>query len=70
MDYVPYAAITAAAIAAVLGIRAATVTVRDNMDGFIDDLKRQGRWASWAAVAAAVSVVLQAIDRLASAPPI
>jgi hypothetical protein len=47
-------------VAAFLGVRAATVKVRDNMDGFISDLQRQGRWAGCAAAAAAVSTVLQA----------
>jgi hypothetical protein len=37
------------------GIRAATVKVRDNLDGFIPDLQRQGRWAGVAATAAAIS---------------
>jgi hypothetical protein len=57
-------AIAASCVAAVLGLRAATVEVRDNLDEFINDLRRQGRWASWAALAAAVSVVLQSVDRL------
>lgn len=60
----PIAAIAASFAAAALGLRAATVQVRDNLDKFMSDLQRQGRWASWAAFAAAVSVVLQSVDRL------
>jgi hypothetical protein len=53
------AAVGFTALAAVLGVRAATVDVRDNMDKFMEDLQRQGRWASWAAVAnAAAAAVL------------
>lgn len=62
----PYLSIAFSVVAASLGIRAATVEVRNSQDDFIDDLKRQGRWASWAAVAAAASVVLQSLDRLLS----
>ena len=40
------AAVGFTALAAVLGVRAATVDVRDNMDKFMEDLQRQGRWAS------------------------
>jgi hypothetical protein len=59
-------AAVAAALAAVLGLRAATVPVRDNIDKFIGDLQRQGRWAAWAAVAnalAAAVLVYQSFGR-------
>ena len=59
-----FAAIISSLLAAALGVRAALVHVRDSQDHFIADLHRQGRWASWAAVAAAVSAGLQAADRL------
>lgn len=49
-----------AALGCRLGIRAATIVIRNSMDDFMADISRQGRWASWAAVAAGVSVVLQA----------
>jgi hypothetical protein len=51
------------AVAAVLGIRAATVKVNDNIEKFIYDLQRQGRWASWTATAtaAAVATAIQAV---------
>jgi hypothetical protein len=52
------AAAMATGVAAVLGVRAATVTVGDNMDGFIGDIQRQGRWASWAAVANAIAAAV------------
>jgi hypothetical protein len=54
------AAIGMSGLAAILGVRAATITVRDNIDEFINDLQRQGRWASGAAVAAAFATALQA----------
>lgn len=63
LSLIPYAAIAASFVAAVLSLRAAAVAVRDNMDEFINDLQRQGRWASWA-FAAAISVVLQLLDRV------
>jgi len=50
-------------LAAFLGVRAATVKVRDNQDAFISDLQRQGRWAGYAAAAAAISTVLQAVQQ-------
>jgi hypothetical protein len=43
-------------LAALLGLRAARVTIRDNQDEFIGDLGRQGRWASLAAIANAIAV--------------
>jgi hypothetical protein len=60
------AAIAFSLIAAALGTRAAFVRVRNSQDDFIDDLQRQGRWASWAAVAAAVSAGLQAVEKFLS----
>lgn len=64
MTYLTAASIAASGMAAILGVRAATVEVRDNMDAFISDLQRQGRWASYAAVAAAIATVLQSIQQL------
>jgi hypothetical protein len=64
MGALPYLAILMSLIAAAFGVRAATIHVRDSMDHFIADLHTQGRWAGWAAFAAAVSVALQAVDRL------
>jgi hypothetical protein len=46
-----------------LGLKAATMPVRDSMDDFMADLRKQGRWTSFAAAAAAVSVLAQAIER-------
>lgn len=61
---IPYLSIVTSLVAAALGIRAATIPIRDSIDDMIPDIGRQGKWASWAAVAAGISVVLQAIDRL------
>ncbi|RUX47773.1 hypothetical protein EOA33_17530 [Mesorhizobium sp. M4A.F.Ca.ET.050.02.1.1] len=55
----PYLSILSSLIAAGFGIRAATITIRNSIDDFISDLTRQGRWASMAAVAASLSVILQ-----------
>ena len=55
-----FAGLFSAVLAAGLGVLAATVPIQDSMDHFIADLHRQGFWASWAAVAAAVSAGVQA----------
>jgi hypothetical protein len=64
IDYLPWLAIAVSLTAAGLGLKAATVQISDNIDQFMNDLRRQGRWASWTALLAALSVVLQSIDRL------
>lgn len=51
-------------VAALLGVRALTIVVRDNIDEFIGDLQKHGRWASYAAVAAAIATALQALSTL------
>lgn len=57
--------IAAAIVAAILGVWAAMTNVRyELLDYVAQDLRRQGRRAAWAAVAAAVAVLLQAADRL------
>jgi hypothetical protein len=61
--YLSIGAIVASLIAALLGIRAATVKVHDNIDRFIADLHRQGRWAACAALAAAIATVLQIVGQ-------
>jgi hypothetical protein len=60
----PYLSIAVSVLAAGLGIRAATITIRDSIDDFMNDIARQSRWASFAAVAAGAAVVLQSMDRL------
>jgi hypothetical protein len=64
MTLLSTAAIFASGAAAILGLRAATMEVRDNIDVFISDLQKQGRWASYAAVAAAIATALQSIQQL------
>ena len=49
-------------VAGILGIWAAMTEVRDNQDAFIGDLKKQGKRASWAAIFAAASSVVLAIE--------
>jgi hypothetical protein len=65
--YLSLGSIAVSLIAALLGLRAATVKVRDDIDRFISDLHRQGRWAGFAAAAAAIATVLQAIALYGSA---
>lgn len=59
-SYLSITALAMSGVAALLGVRAATIVVRDNIDEFIGDLQRQGQWASYAAVAAAIATALQA----------
>lgn len=59
-DWLMIASIGAGVAAAVLGLIAVNVPIRNQNDHFMDDIYRQGWWASWAAVAAAVGVLLQA----------
>lgn len=63
-SYLSTIALVIGVAGALLGIRAATVTIRDNQDAFISDLKRQSRWATYAAIAAAVAASLQALQPL------
>jgi hypothetical protein len=58
------AAVIAGVVGAVLGLYAATIDVRDNIDAFMSDIHRQSEWAAWAAVAGCVAAVLSAIERL------
>ncbi|RUX78272.1 hypothetical protein EN925_10215 [Mesorhizobium sp. M7A.F.Ca.US.006.04.2.1] len=64
-EYLPYLAIASSVVAAGLGVRAATVVVRNSIDDFMTDIGRQSRRASFAAVAAGASVILRSVDRLA-----
>jgi hypothetical protein len=41
------------------GLRAAFIPIRDNMDKFIEDLHRQGRWAATAAILAGAGSLLK-----------
>ncbi len=60
-DVLIVAGLINAVIAAVLGAVAANVPISDSVDNFIADLHRQGTWASWAAITAAISAGLQAV---------
>jgi len=62
--WVQYLSPALAVIAVLVGLRSATVEVRDNLDEFIGDLRRQGRWATWAAIAAAISVFVDQTFKL------
>lgn len=58
-----YVALASAALAAVFAVRAATVHVRDNIDSFMEDIHRQSRWATFAALANAVAVAALVAER-------
>jgi hypothetical protein len=60
-DKLTLLAIMLGVIAGTLGVWAAT-EVRDNQDAFIADLKKQGKRASVAAIFAAASSVVLAIE--------
>ena len=64
MTYWDTAALVASALAALFGLRAATIKVRNSLDDFISDLQRQGRWTTYTAVCAAVATLLQVLGRL------
>ena len=54
--------IGAALVSAAVGLYAALgIDVRDNMDAFISDLRKQSQWA---ASAARISVLAQAIEKV------
>ncbi len=61
-DKLTLLAIVLGLVAGGLGIWAAMTEIRDNQDAFIADLKKQGRRASWAAIFAAASSVVLAIE--------
>jgi hypothetical protein len=63
-DWLMIGSIVAGVIAAGLALVAANVPIRNEIDSFMNDIYRQGWWASWAAFAAAVGVILQALHYL------
>ena len=66
-DAASWIAIGAALISACVGLYAAAGSdVRDKVEQFIPQIGAQSSWAAWAAIAAAVSVVAQAMEKLPS----
>ena len=64
-EVLSWLAIGAALASAAIGLYAAMgIDVRDNMDAFISDLRRQSQWAAWAAASAGVSVLAQVIEKM------
>jgi len=58
-------AIGAALMSACVGLYAAAGSdLRDRIEKFVPQLRGQAPWAAWAAIAAAVSVVAQAMEKL------
>lgn len=55
---VQWAAVLCGLLSAALSVRAATVEVRNNLDEFMNDIRRQSRWATWSAVATSATAVL------------
>ena len=64
-DAASWIAIGAALTSACVGLYAAAGSdLRDKVEQFIPQLRGQAPWAAWAAIAAAVSVVAQAMEKL------
>lgn len=61
-DKLTLLAILFGVIASGFGVAAAVTVIRNSQDDFIADLKKQGRRASIAAIFAALSSVLIAVD--------
>ena len=64
-DTASWIAIGAALTSACVGLYAAAGSeLRDKVERFIPQLRGRAPWAAWAAIAAAVSVVAQAMEKL------
>jgi multisubunit Na+/H+ antiporter MnhG subunit len=57
---VPTVVIVVSLIGAFIALRGSMIVIRNSMDDFMDDLKRQSRWATWAALAGCVAAGLTA----------
>lgn len=64
MHWLSAVAATFSAAGLIIGVRAATIPVRDSMDDFIGDLRRQGRWALITASLAAAGGLLEQATKL------
>jgi len=47
-------------IGAVVGLRASRIEVRDSLDDFINDIKRQSLWTTWVAIITSMGAVVSA----------
>jgi hypothetical protein len=66
-DAASWIAIGAALTSACVGLYAAAGSdLRDKVEQYIPQIRGQFPWAAWAAIAAAVSVVAQAMEKLPS----
>ena len=64
-DAASWIAIGAALISACAGLYAiAGSDLRDKVERFVPSIREQSPWVAWAAIAAAVSVVAQAVEKL------
>jgi hypothetical protein len=64
-DVASWIAIGAALISACAGLYAiAESGLRDKVEKFVPMIREQSPWAAWATIAAAVSVVAQAVEKL------
>lgn len=64
MTAIPIATVVLLIVSCLLAMRAAAYPIRNSIDDFIDDLNRQGRWATAAAVCAFGVAVLEAVRLL------
>ena len=49
-------------VGALIAFRGSVIAIRNSIDDFMDDLKRQSRWATWAALAGCVAAGLSAVQ--------
>jgi hypothetical protein len=55
-------AIVISCVGALVALRGSVIKIRNSMDDFIDDLRRQSRWATRAALAGCVAAGLSAVQ--------
>jgi hypothetical protein len=58
------AAVIASVVGAALGLYAASIEIHNNLDALMDDMSRQGWWATWVATAGCAAAALSATERL------
>ncbi len=56
-----WSAIVLGVATAGLGLKAASIEIRDDLDEFINDMQRQGRWVRWTAIAALLTAAASAV---------
>ena len=51
-------------VGASIALRGSVIAIRNSIDDFMDDLKRQSLWATWAALAGCLAAGLSAVQSL------